>query len=122
MIPACERFGLGMLPFFPLANGLLTGKYQRGEHAAGGQPARRRGRYAARLAAADWDTIEAHRGVRRGARASSMLQVAIGGLAAQPGGDLGDRRRHHARAGARQRGGRHLAAHRRGPGRPRAVL
>ncbi|HEX7758089.1 MAG TPA: aldo/keto reductase [Caulobacteraceae bacterium] len=31
VIPACERFGLGMLPFFPLASGLLTGKYQRGE-------------------------------------------------------------------------------------------
>ena len=29
--PACDRFGLGMLPFFPLASGLLTGKYARGE-------------------------------------------------------------------------------------------
>jgi len=29
--PACERFGLGVLPFFPLASGLLTGKYRRGE-------------------------------------------------------------------------------------------
>jgi aryl-alcohol dehydrogenase-like predicted oxidoreductase len=29
--PACDRFGLGMLPFFPLASGLLTGKYTRGE-------------------------------------------------------------------------------------------
>ncbi len=31
VLPACERFGLGMLPFFPLASGLLTGKYRRGE-------------------------------------------------------------------------------------------
>jgi aryl-alcohol dehydrogenase-like predicted oxidoreductase len=31
VIPACERFGLGLLPFFPLASGLLTGKYRRGE-------------------------------------------------------------------------------------------
>lgn len=31
ILPACERFGLGMLPFFPLASGLLTGKYHRGE-------------------------------------------------------------------------------------------
>jgi len=30
VLPACERFGLGFLPFFPLASGLLTGKYQRG--------------------------------------------------------------------------------------------
>jgi aryl-alcohol dehydrogenase-like predicted oxidoreductase len=29
--PACERFGLGMLPYFPLASGLLSGKYTRGE-------------------------------------------------------------------------------------------
>jgi aryl-alcohol dehydrogenase-like predicted oxidoreductase len=34
--PACERFGLGMLPYFPLASGLLTGKYKRGEGAPEG--------------------------------------------------------------------------------------
>jgi aryl-alcohol dehydrogenase-like predicted oxidoreductase len=34
--PACERFGLGMLPYFPLASGLLTGKYSRGEAAPEG--------------------------------------------------------------------------------------
>ncbi|RAK58982.1 aldo/keto reductase [Phenylobacterium hankyongense] len=31
VLPACERFGLGFLPFFPLASGLLTGKYHRGQ-------------------------------------------------------------------------------------------
>jgi aryl-alcohol dehydrogenase-like predicted oxidoreductase len=31
ILPACEKFGLGFLPFFPLASGLLTGKYVRGE-------------------------------------------------------------------------------------------
>ncbi|HEX4740014.1 MAG TPA: aldo/keto reductase [Caulobacteraceae bacterium] len=31
VLPSCERFGLGFLPFFPLASGLLTGKYRRGE-------------------------------------------------------------------------------------------
>jgi len=31
VLPACEHFGLGFLPFFPLASGLLSGKYQRGE-------------------------------------------------------------------------------------------
>ncbi|HSV02910.1 MAG TPA: aldo/keto reductase [Phenylobacterium sp.] len=31
VLPACEAFGLGFLPFFPLASGLLTGKYRRGE-------------------------------------------------------------------------------------------
>src|SRR6185436_20296639 len=31
VLPACERLGIGFLPYFPLASGLLTGKYQRGE-------------------------------------------------------------------------------------------
>ena len=36
VIPACRRFGLGMLPFFPLASGMLTGKYKRDEPAPQG--------------------------------------------------------------------------------------
>src|SRR4051812_44962060 len=31
VVPACERFGLGLLPFFPLDSGLLSGKYRRGQ-------------------------------------------------------------------------------------------
>ena len=31
VVPACERFGLGLLPYFPLASGALTGKYRRGQ-------------------------------------------------------------------------------------------
>jgi aryl-alcohol dehydrogenase-like predicted oxidoreductase len=31
LVPACEKFGLSVLPFFPLESGLLTGKYKRGE-------------------------------------------------------------------------------------------
>ncbi|MEU4370189.1 aldo/keto reductase [Micromonospora chersina] len=83
VIPACERFGLGMLPFFPLANGLLTGKYKRDEAPPVGSRLSGGGRYAERLAAADWDTIEAisEFAAQRGL---SMLQVAIGGLAARP--------------------------------------
>ncbi|WP_204033717.1 aldo/keto reductase [Micromonospora qiuiae] len=83
VLPACERFGLGMLPFFPLANGLLTGKYKRGEAPPAGSRLAGGGRYAQRLAAADWDTIE---GIEAYAaeRGISMLHVAIGGLAAQP--------------------------------------
>jgi aryl-alcohol dehydrogenase-like predicted oxidoreductase len=33
VLPACARFGLGLLPYFPLASGLLTGKYERGQPA-----------------------------------------------------------------------------------------
>ncbi|TDC45510.1 aldo/keto reductase [Micromonospora sp. KC207] len=83
VIPACERFGLGMLPFFPLANGLLTGKYKRGEAAPTGSRLSGGGRYAERLAAAPWDTIEAIEAYAA-ERGLTMLQVAIGGLAARP--------------------------------------
>lgn len=36
VLPACERFNLGFLPYFPLASGLLTGKYQLGKDAPEG--------------------------------------------------------------------------------------
>lgn len=31
VLPACERLGISMMPYFPLASGLLSGKYRRGE-------------------------------------------------------------------------------------------
>lgn len=31
VIPECERLGMAFLPYFPLANGLLTGKYRKGQ-------------------------------------------------------------------------------------------
>lgn len=82
-VPACAHFGLGMLPYFPLANGLLTGKYKRGAAPPAGSRLAGGGRYAQRLAAAPWDTIEA---IEKYAaeRGRSVLEVAIGGLAAQP--------------------------------------
>ncbi len=42
VLPACEAFGLGVLPYFPLANGLLTGKYAGGSAPAGTRLARTR--------------------------------------------------------------------------------
>jgi aryl-alcohol dehydrogenase-like predicted oxidoreductase len=82
IVPACEHFGLGLLPFFPLDSGLLSGKYKRGEKAAAGT--RLSGeRYRSWLDNADWDTIDALTafGAERG---HSLLDVAIAGLAARP--------------------------------------
>ncbi|WP_123305559.1 aldo/keto reductase [Bogoriella caseilytica] len=42
VVPACERYGLGLLPFFPLANGLLTGKYSHGTAPEGSRLTRSR--------------------------------------------------------------------------------
>jgi aryl-alcohol dehydrogenase-like predicted oxidoreductase len=82
--PACEHYGLGILPFFPLEYGLLTGKYRRGESAPAGSRADLDPSRAQWLAAADWDRIE--RLERYAAdRDLSLLDVAIAGLAAQPG-------------------------------------
>jgi aryl-alcohol dehydrogenase-like predicted oxidoreductase len=82
VIGACERFGLGMLPFFPLESGLLTGKYRRGQTAPEGTRMAMQ-RYASWLADAPWDAIEALTafGAERG---HSLLDVAIAGLAAKP--------------------------------------
>ncbi len=80
LVPALEQTGQSLLPYFPLASGLLTGKYRRGESAPEGT------RLASRsnsLATADWDTIEALQNFAA-ERGLTMLQIAIGGLAAQP--------------------------------------
>src|SRR3954451_1374583 len=58
IIPACEHFGLGFLPFFPLDSGLLTGKYRRSEQPAEGTRLSQ-ARYQPWLDGADWDTIDA---------------------------------------------------------------
>ena len=39
VLPVCQRLGIGILPYFPLASGLLSGKYRRGRGAARRHPA-----------------------------------------------------------------------------------
>lgn len=80
VVPAAERFGLGLLPYFPLGNGLLTGKYQRDTDPP--PNARLAGRTRL-LADAPWDRIEKLRAFAD-ERSISMATVAIGWLAAQP--------------------------------------
>ncbi len=36
LVPFCESYGVGILPYYPLANGFLTGKYRRGQNAPEG--------------------------------------------------------------------------------------
>ncbi|MEO6509558.1 MAG: aldo/keto reductase, partial [Nocardioides sp.] len=83
VIPACEAFGLGMLPYFPLEYGLLTGKYRRDEEAPDGSRAALDPARSQWLAGADWDRIEALAAYAE-RRDLSLLDVAIAGLAAQP--------------------------------------
>jgi aryl-alcohol dehydrogenase-like predicted oxidoreductase len=77
VLPACERLGIGFLPYFPLANGLLTGKYRRGEEATEGRLAGRE------IPGEQWGRVEA---LQRYAdeRGRSLLEVAVGGLLGMP--------------------------------------
>jgi aryl-alcohol dehydrogenase-like predicted oxidoreductase len=80
LLPTCARLGLGVLPYFPLASGLLTGKYRRGQQRPEGT----------RLSGRDevftdetFDRLEALEefAAQRGV---TLLEVAIGGLLARP--------------------------------------
>ena len=80
VLPTCERLGIGFVPFFPLASGLLTGKYHRDEPAPDGT------RLAARDQVASAEQFDAVEAVARFAADHdvSMLDVAIGALLANP--------------------------------------
>jgi aryl-alcohol dehydrogenase-like predicted oxidoreductase len=77
LLDACERFGVGHLPYFPLANGLLTGKHRRGEAAAEGT------RMAGRdVDGATWDRIEAYAAFAED-RGHTLLALAVSSLLAR---------------------------------------
>jgi aryl-alcohol dehydrogenase-like predicted oxidoreductase len=80
VIPVCERLGVSVLPYFPLASGLLSGKYSRGEAAPAGTRLAGRDSLATDV---EWDALEA---LERFAaeRGVELIDVAIGALAAQP--------------------------------------
>lgn len=86
IIPACNRLGLSLIPFYPLESGLLTGKYRRAEPPP---PDSRFSRNPVIWPGDRWlteevfDKIDALEGyaVERGL---TLLEVALGGLAAQP--------------------------------------
>ena len=82
LVPALEHYGLGLLPYFPLASGLLTGKYRRGEDAPQGSRMQV-WKMQAQLTDAAFDAVEKLEGYAA-ERGISLLAVAIGGLAARP--------------------------------------
>ena len=82
LVPALEHTGQSLLPYFPLAAGLLTGKYRRGQSAPADSRLARAG-HTARLDKANFDLIEAIEAYAA-ERGLAMHQVAIGGLAAMP--------------------------------------
>ena len=81
VVPAARHFGLGVLPYFPLANGLLTGKIRRGQPASEGTRLAGRDSY---VTEAKLDIVEALAGWGD-AHDVSLLTIAIASLADQPG-------------------------------------
>ena len=82
LIPACQHFGVGLLPYFPLASGMLTGKYRRGEEPEAGTRMKDWG-MTGQLTDRRFDVVEALTSFAQ-ERGVGILDVAIGGLAAQP--------------------------------------
>ena len=114
VLPACERLGIGFVPYFPLASGLLTGKYRRGDPAPAGTRLRTRaGRHrrpvrsgrGARALRAGARTGTRRRRDRRAARPARRL--------------LGHRRGDEGRAGPLKRRRGPVVADRRRPERAR---
>jgi aryl-alcohol dehydrogenase-like predicted oxidoreductase len=81
LVPAALHFGVGVLPYFPLANGLLTGKVRRGQQPPASSRLASRPEY---ITEAKLDKVEALSGWAA-ERGLAMLDVAVGGLAALPG-------------------------------------
>jgi aryl-alcohol dehydrogenase-like predicted oxidoreductase len=81
VVPAARHLGLAVLPYFPLANGLLTGKIRRGQPIPAGSRLASRTSYVTEEKLATVETLIAwaqEHGV-------TILEMAIGALAARPG-------------------------------------
>jgi aryl-alcohol dehydrogenase-like predicted oxidoreductase len=85
LVPACQKYGLGVLPYFPLASGFLTGKYRPNEAPPEGtRLAAMQGRGAeATLNDANFETLGKLEDFAK-QRGHSMLELAIGWLSSQP--------------------------------------
>ena len=80
----CEANGIGILPYYPLARGLLTGKYHRGEPAPAGSRLAEGGRRAAgALTDQNFDVLEPLEAFCA-ERGRTLLELAFSWLAAQP--------------------------------------
>jgi aryl-alcohol dehydrogenase-like predicted oxidoreductase len=84
LIPAMREYGVGLLPFYPLASGFLTGKYQRGAAMPEGARLTKGKSYSALfMTEHNWDVLE-QLAAFCAARGHSLLDLALSWLAAQP--------------------------------------
>jgi aryl-alcohol dehydrogenase-like predicted oxidoreductase len=84
LVPACMKYGVGVLPYFPLASGMLTGKYRRGEAPAEGTRLAAWGPRGERmLSGRNFDVVEKLTAFAEG-RGHTILELAFSWLASQP--------------------------------------
>jgi aryl-alcohol dehydrogenase-like predicted oxidoreductase len=84
LVPAMRAYGLGLLPYFPLASGLLSGKYKRGAPIAPGLRFDLMPQFRDRfLTDANFATVEALEAFAR-ARGRTLVELAFGWLASRP--------------------------------------
>jgi aryl-alcohol dehydrogenase-like predicted oxidoreductase len=83
VVPACAAYGIGVVPYFPLASGLLTGKYQRGEPPPEGTRLGNSALFASWATTAVFDIVERLDTMAK-QHGRSLLELAVGWLAAQP--------------------------------------
>ncbi|MHB8642629.1 MAG: aldo/keto reductase [Gaiellaceae bacterium] len=79
VLPLCRELDVGFVPYFPLAGGILTGKYRRGEPMPKGTRQERR-----TIGADTFDTLGALERFA-GERGHTLLELAFAGLASDPG-------------------------------------
>lgn len=83
VVPACAAYGIALVPYFPLASGLLTGKYTRGEPPPEGTRLARSADFAKLATDEAFDRVDRISAVAR-ETGRTLLELAIGWLAAQP--------------------------------------
>ena len=84
LVPACNQYGVGVLPFFPLASGFLTGKYRQGQDLPAGTRLANAGPMAGRLLnERNYETLGKLEAFAD-ERGKTTLDLAIGWLASQP--------------------------------------
>lgn len=84
LVPACLEFGLGIIPYFPLAAGVLTGKYKPGEAAPEGTRGHNNPRFEPRLKRETLEAVQRLDGWAR-ERGHTVSELALAWLAARPG-------------------------------------
>lgn len=83
VLPECARLGIAFLPYFPLASGLLTGKYRKGKPRPEGTRIQAEGRFSELLTDTNIDRVEAWTAFAE-ARGHTLLELAFAWLLRQP--------------------------------------